>query len=700
MLIHALPIFKEIEHLSTLSVQDLAAAVFYLPFRPAHQGSEGSSLTELSNTTTTTPSQRARSDMLSGSLQLSAPPLRLDLPESLHSHSNDFLRGTLYTPTTIPYALSTYHPSSQLLLTVLTFGPAVTGHPSTLHGGLTATLFDDFMGALFFLRGRGEYSGFTGRLEVDYRVPLKLVSTTEERVGTVAVVGVWIEKVERRKVWIRGELWSLPSTTTSSSSSSSFSDDGRKGRAAAVEAPDGFEKGSVRRRLWEIMSSGGRGVKHAESKSLYVVPREQYEEFVAKVPTNPLLIPSIQNLPMSSLPHLALILLPTPPPTPNLDPTSPPPSTLANEYGKKESTSSVVHALQEAGVRKVIVLDVSLQTVEAVLKDVQQIWETTKREDPNGPRHPVVVVNLCDGTEADGYPGLSVVQGLEDLRIPYTGSPPNFYTTTTSKTHLKRHLLASSVPTSPFWILDPHPNPQHQISEAAEKLHWPMFVKPSVSYASLGVSDSSVVHSSHETQAQVLKLKKEFEAMQTDPGEIYVEAFLKGREFTALVVGRGVGGVRCFPVVERVFDEELRVEERVLGFERYWEGYTLESKDSAKDLDGGVDKKEGKGLYWYELAPESWQEVLQDVARRAYIACGGASYGRVDLRTSDPDNPATVQVLEVNAQCGLSFGKGTSSLGEILELAGVTGGEFMRGLVEEAVESASNAQVKERASVN
>jgi hypothetical protein len=60
----------------------------------------------------------------------------------------------------------------------------------------------------------------------------------------------------------------------------------------------------------------------------------------------------------------------------------------------------------------------------------------------------------------------------------------------------------------------------------------------------------------------------------------------------------------------------------------------------------------------------------------------------VDLRTSDPTDPRTTMVLEVNAQCGLSFGKNSSSLGEILELSKESAGQFLSELMNHAVSRA------------
>jgi hypothetical protein len=187
-------------------------------------------------------------------------------------------------------------------------------------------------------------------------------------------------------------------------------------------------------------------------------------------------------------------------------------------------------------------------------------------------------------------------------------------------------------------------------------LGWPLFVKPAVSYASLSISDKSIVRNSKEALEQVDAVR---EMTWNGCGEVYVETFLKGREFTALVTGEGTfeggvessGGVKVYPVAERVFDPTLETDKRLLAFDRYWDGYDLtsgsmEAPSQDTDLtrlstttltngeDGEIEvgvklgKEAPAPLYWYELAPAEWQEMLQDIARRAYIACHGTGYGR------------------------------------------------------------------------
>ena len=57
---------------------------------------------------------------------------------------------------------------------------------------------------------------------------------------------------------------------------------------------------------------------------------------------------------------------------------------------------------------------------------------------------------------------------------------------------------------------------------------------------------------------------------------VFVERFLAGREFTALVSGDELAGVHVYTVVERVFNTNLKTYQRILAFDRYWDGYDLD----------------------------------------------------------------------------------------------------------------------------
>ena len=63
---------------------------------------------------------------------------------------------------------------------------------------------------------------------------------------------------------------------------------------------------------------------------------------------------------------------------------------------------------------------------------------------------------------------------------------------------------------------------------------------------------------------------------QDNEEKIFVERFLGGREFTALCTGDDQLGVLVYQVAERVFNQKLTSRERILAFDKYWDGYDLE----------------------------------------------------------------------------------------------------------------------------
>jgi acyl-coenzyme A thioesterase PaaI-like protein len=77
-----------------------------------------------------------------------------------------------------------------------TFGAAYEGPPGCVHGGYVAAAFDEVLGSTQSLSGS---PGMTGRLTVSYRSPTPL--ETELRFTG------WLERVEGRKIFTRGELW-------------------------------------------------------------------------------------------------------------------------------------------------------------------------------------------------------------------------------------------------------------------------------------------------------------------------------------------------------------------------------------------------------------------------------------------------------------------------------------------------------------
>ena len=77
------------------------------------------------------------------------------------------------------------------------FGTKVNGHKGIVHGGVASLLFDDAFGFAYFLAS-GMLLGFTANLSVNYRAPLPE--------GTDAVMRIYVQGVEGRKVKLVGKL--------------------------------------------------------------------------------------------------------------------------------------------------------------------------------------------------------------------------------------------------------------------------------------------------------------------------------------------------------------------------------------------------------------------------------------------------------------------------------------------------------------
>ena len=116
-------------------------------------------------------------------------------------------------------------------------------------------------------------------------------------------------------------------------------------------------------------------------------------------------------------------------------------SVLANEYCRTSTLDNIVEILHRTGFSSVYLRQVTLSNFETVLDTVQRQFQSASE---------YVVLNLCDGLETDGYPGLSVVQSLERRCIRYTGASSIFYSLTTSKLKMKECFQSFGVKSSPY----------------------------------------------------------------------------------------------------------------------------------------------------------------------------------------------------------------------------------------------------------
>jgi D-alanine-D-alanine ligase len=292
---------------------------------------------------------------------------------------------------------------------------------------------------------------------------------------------------------------------------------------------------------------------------------------------------------------------------------------------------------------------VTIKNYDAIITDIKK--STPEKFLP-------LVLNLCDGDEVNGAPGVSVIKCLEKNNLPYTGADEHFYNITTSKIPMKRAFDKYGVANAAWEAVH---EPNHKFNGIFKHLGTPIIVKPSVSGGSMGVGIKNVVHDKKELNEQVKLMFEGYRGWQLTTDGVIAEAFIAGPEFTTLIVGSYDAPERAhvYIPVERVFHHSLPEHERFLSFDRLWEIY-----EDEKPMPGN------ENFYEYTLPAASLIEDIKKLSWDAYVAVKGRGYTRVDLRQDK--KTGKLYVLEVNAQCGLSNDENYTSIGAVLRLSGET----------------------------
>ena len=281
-----------------------------------------------------------------------------------------------------------------------------------------------------------------------------------------------------------------------------------------------------------------------------------------------------------------------------------------------------------------------------------------------------LVLNLCDGDEINGTPGISVIHELEKHGIIYTGSAASYYNITTSKIPMKEAFDKHKVPT-PGWDIIKDGN--QSFAPLFDKLGSPLILKPAISGGSMGVSVKNVVKDEAELKQQVDLLSNGYRGWELATGGLFVEQFIKGPEFTSFIVGSASQPDKCivYEPVERVFHSSLPETEKFLSFDRLWEIYEKESP-----------MPDGDSFYEYYPPDPALVDAIKKISLDAYCAVGATGYGRLDIRMDT--STGKLFMLEVNAQCGLSEDEDYTSIGAILRVSGKTFTQLVLEIIRDA----------------
>jgi D-alanine-D-alanine ligase len=314
-------------------------------------------------------------------------------------------------------------------------------------------------------------------------------------------------------------------------------------------------------------------------------------------------------------------------------------------------------------------LGIPWQWQPVTVDDYAQVIGTIIAEKKSGNFFPLVL-NLCDGDEVNGTPGISVVQLLEEKGLVYTGSDEYFYRITTSKIPMKEAFEKANVPTARWEAITSR---DQDVTGIVKRLGSPVIVKPAVSGGSMGVGVKNVVYTREELEKQVEQMFDGYRGWNLAAGGIVAEEFITGPEFTTMIVGSAQDPEECkiFAPVERVFHPSLPDTEKFLSFDRLWEIYEEEDP-----------MPEDASFYEYQSPDPSLHAAIRQISLDAYVAVGGTGYTRVDIRMDQ--KTGQLYVLEVNAQCGLSEDEDYTSIGAILRMSGISFTELIVEIINDA----------------
>ena len=282
-----------------------------------------------------------------------------------------------------------------------------------------------------------------------------------------------------------------------------------------------------------------------------------------------------------------------------------------------------------------------------------------------------LIINLCDGDEINGTPGISVIKKLSSKQLIYTGSDEYFYDITTSKIPMKKAFDLAGVPTAKWEMIS---STNSKKDNLFDELGSPIILKPSVSGGSMGVGIKNVVDDQESLDEQLNNMFKGYRGWDLAIDGIIAEEFIAGREFTTLITGSSQfeHSCRVYNPVERIFHPSLPANEKFLSFDRLWEIYEEETPMPGNE-----------NFYEYSTVEEVLSEAIKEISLSAYQSLRGTGYGRVDIRMNE--QTGKLYVLEVNAQCGLSDDEDYTSIGAILRVNNTSFKEMILEIIQDGI---------------
>ena len=259
-----------------------------------------------------------------------------------------------------------------------------------------------------------------------------------------------------------------------------------------------------------------------------------------------------------------------------------------------------------------------------------------------------IFVNLCEGYLDWDIPSIDVIESLERLKLPYTGPTPALYDPSKPLMKYVAHTVGVRTPMHAL-LSDPA-----GLDSCARGLRYPLFVKPAHAGDSLGIDERSLV-------ADAAHLRVQVEAIQREYGEVLIEEYVDGREFTVLVLAGADddSGATALAPVEFIFPTGTR-----------FKTYALKTSELHPEAN-------------IPLRDEALTARLKDDALRVFRAFGGIGYARLDFRL---DTNGELFFLDINFACSVFYQDGyEGSADYVLKYDGLGQAGFARHIIAEGM---------------
>lgn len=232
--------------------------------------------------------------------------------------------------------------------------------------------------------------------------------------------------------------------------------------------------------------------------------------------------------------------------------------------------------------------------------------------------------NLCDGIGNLPKTEHKVPEILDSMKLPYTGANASSLILTTNKALTKKIFEQNNIPTPAYAVFETVPD------SLPDGLGFPLFVKPVAEDCSLGIETDSFIKNISDLQKKVKNLLIKYQQ------PVLVEEYISGRELNVTIIGNGKEA-KILPISEIIFGKFYVGKKKFMDFKAKW----LENSMSYRNTVGWCPAEISKRL----------GNKIEKLALRAYFACGGRDYARIDIRV---DRNNTPYFLEVNLNCDIS----------------------------------------------